>query len=108
MLPGYISLHVSDVSVCIRVHSSKLRNTKDTRSGSSHKVSLPEISMPVEFNDICVAIVTSPLLLIFKSNIIFEPIVLGETDLYKSARDPHRVKENILNQFSFLCQDFND
>ena len=95
MLPGYISLHVSDVSVCIRVHSSKLRNTKDTRSGSSHKVSLPEISMPVEFNDICVAIVTSPLLLIFKSNIIFEPIVLGETDLYKSARDPHRVKENI-------------
>ena len=42
------------------------------------------------------------------NSLIFEPNVLGETDLYKSSQNPHRVKKNILNQSSFLCQNFND
>ena len=103
-------------------------STKDTRTGSHHKVSLSEISMPVQFSDISIVIsalllIQTPwyldslffagLILINDSSIsilsyqlhgwyqtpwIFGLIVLGGTDLYKWAKDPHRVKKNILNQ----------
>ena len=83
------SLHVL-VPVCL--HSSKPRSTKDARSGSRHKVSLAEISMPVEFNDISVAIVISALTLIFTHKPDIGPNVLARLMFIYQLRTPHHVK----------------